>query len=212
MVATARLSRILFLGLTWIATSALAQDAVATSQESTSSTSTASSDAPGAGPMTMAQAMTPGDPHAYLAEQVGTWKLTILVWMHPDGQPLESHGTAERRMILDGRVLHEVFRSEVLGRPFDAVGHIGYDNVTGRYWTTFFDNWSTGLTTLNGSLDPSTGKGTLLGETPLAQAGDMVPMRMELYPDDDGRQVVDSYMPMPEHGDMLTMRVVYERP
>ena len=32
----------------------------------------------------------------------------------------------------------------MMGMPFEGIGRTGYDNVTGKYWSTWIDNMSTG--------------------------------------------------------------------
>ncbi len=157
----------------------------------------------------MVKAMTPGSQHAFLAAQAGTWKATLVAGADPSAPTAQGTGTVERTMILGGRVLHEVITAELMGMPFEAVGHVGYDNVTGEYWTTSFDNFSTGLTVLTGTIDESTSTGTLVGETPMPMAGTMVPMRLVIY-EEGGKQVMDSYVTM-QGKDVLLLRAVYER-
>lgn len=154
------------------------------------------------------KAMTPGSQHTYLAGQAGSWKVTLWSWTDPDAPPVQGAGTVEREMILGGRVLQESITAEIMGMSYDAVGHVGYDNVTGKYWTTSFDNLSTGVTTLTGTIDESTSAGTLVGETPDAMAG-RVPMRLEIY-QEDGKQVMDTYMTIAGE-EVLKIKVVYQR-
>jgi hypothetical protein len=113
-------------------------------------------------------------------------------------------------MILGGRVLHDILKAEIMGTPFDAIGHTGYDNVAGKYWSIWFDNLSTGMSTLEGTVDGSTGKATLVGGTPEAMAGKKVTMRLEIYME-DGKQVSDTNRPLPGKGTVMTMKFVSER-
>ncbi len=88
---------------------------------------------------------TAGAPHEMLAETAGTYELTIKSWTAPEGEPMVSSGTATRSMILDGRVRVEEVSSTMMGRPFDGYGMMGFDNVTGKYWSTWNDSLSTGI-------------------------------------------------------------------
>lgn len=99
------------------------------------------------------KAGTPGAPHAALAKTVGTYELTIKSWMEPGGPPMESTGTATRTMTLDGRVLVEELASSMMGTPFTGRGMTGYDNVTGKYWSTWNDSMSTGVMLSEGTCD-----------------------------------------------------------
>lgn len=93
----------------------------------------------------MMAAMTPGAPHAELASRAGNWKLTSTFWMNPAAPPMVSVGTATREAMLGGRVLVEKVSANMMGMPFEGYGMTGYDNVTGKYWTTWNDNMSTAL-------------------------------------------------------------------
>ena len=66
---------------------------------------------------------------------------------------LEEIGTATRKMALDGRVLIEEVYSTMMGTPFTGHGMTGFDNVTGKYWSTWTDSMSTGLMISEGTCD-----------------------------------------------------------
>jgi len=156
----------------------------------------------------MMKAATPGAPHAQLAEMAGTWKATMTMW-DPSGQESQAVGTMERSMTNDGRVLEESFKMDFMGMPFVGFGHTGYDNLTGKYWTTWFDNMSTGITFMEGTVD-ETGKGTFEGEGPDAAAGKRVPMRMDVR-SEGGKEMATFFTQMPNGEMVKTMEIVYER-
>ena len=56
-------------------------------------------------------------------------------------------------MALDGRVMVEQFEGTMMGAPFKGHGMSGYDNVTGKYWSTWNDSMSTGLMVSTGTCD-----------------------------------------------------------
>jgi hypothetical protein len=99
------------------------------------------------------KAGTPGPPHAELAAGVGSYDLAITSWHEPGGPPMEETGTAVRTMELEGRVLVEKLSSSVMGMPFTGHGMTGFDNVTGKYWSTWTDSISTGIMVSEGSCD-----------------------------------------------------------
>ncbi len=165
---------------------------------------------PSAEEAAMMKAMTPGSQHAFLAEQVGTWKTTMTMWTDPSAPPMKSEGTMERTLLLGGRVLKETFKLDFMGMPFEGVGHTGYDNVTGKYWGTWFDNMSTGVITLEGTMDEATGKGTLKGEVSEPMAGKKIPMRIEIHRE-EGKEINEFYMPGPGGEMVKSMEIVYER-
>jgi hypothetical protein len=99
------------------------------------------------------KAGTPGPPHQALAAGAGSYELTIKSWHEPGGPPTEESGTAIRTMELDGRVLVEKLTSSVMGMSFTGHGMTGYDNVSGKYWSTWTDSMSTGLMVSEGTCD-----------------------------------------------------------
>src|SRR2546428_11093216 len=80
--------------------------------------------------------------------------LEIKSWHDAGGPAMEDTGTATRKMMLDGRVLIEDLSSSMMGTPFTGHGMMGYDNVSGKYWSTWTDTMSTGLMVSQGSCDP----------------------------------------------------------
>jgi hypothetical protein len=102
-----------------------------------------------------AKAGTPGAAHQGLASTVGNYDIKVRSWMEPGGPPMEETGTATRAMTLDGRVRVENISSRMMGAPFTGHGMLGYDNVTGKYWSTWNDSMSTGLMVSEGTCDAS---------------------------------------------------------
>jgi uncharacterized protein DUF1579 len=97
------------------------------------------------------KAGTPGAPHQWLASKAGGYDLKIKSWHEAGGPAMEEAGSATRKMMLDGRVLIEDVSSSMMGTPFTGHGMTGYDNVTGKYWSTWTDSMSTGLMVSEGS-------------------------------------------------------------
>jgi hypothetical protein len=99
------------------------------------------------------KAGTPGAPHQALASTVGNYHLTIKSWHEPGGPAMEDTGTARRTMALGGRVLVEDVTSAMMGMPFTGHGMRGYDNVSGKHWSTWTDSMSTGVMVSEGTCD-----------------------------------------------------------
>ena len=95
----------------------------------------------------------PGTPHQALASTAGTYDLRIKSWHEPGGPAMEEPGTATRSMALDGRVLVEEVKSSMMGMPYTGHGMMGFDNVTGKYWSTWNDSMSTGIMVTEGTCD-----------------------------------------------------------
>jgi hypothetical protein len=109
------------------------------------------------------KAMTPGKQHQDLAAKVGTWEGSVSMWEAPGQAPQVSQARAERTMGLGGRVMLDHWTGTMMGMPFEGLGMTGYDNVTGKYWTTWSDNFGTGVMTSNGTCDPDPKKGCSYG-------------------------------------------------
>ena len=57
---------------------------------------------------------TPGEPHKLFASLAGSWTTTTKEWMEPGKPPTESTGTAEMKMLLDGRFLYQEYNSQMM--------------------------------------------------------------------------------------------------
>ena len=99
------------------------------------------------------KAGTPGPEHKRLASTAGTYDVKMKNWHEAGGPAMEETGTATRTMALDGRVLVEQFQGTMMGSAFTGHGMTGYDNVTGKYWSTWNDSMSTGLMVSEGTCD-----------------------------------------------------------
>lgn len=99
------------------------------------------------------KAGTPGAQHRALAATAGTYDLTIKSWHDANGPAHEEKGTATRTMMLGGRVLVENVKSTMMGNTYTGHGMQGYDNSTGKYWSTWNDSMSTGVMVSQGSCD-----------------------------------------------------------
>jgi hypothetical protein len=109
------------------------------------------------------KAGTPGAPHQALASSAGSYDLKIKSWHEAGTPPMEETGTATRAMVLDGRVMVEELSSSMMGSPFTGHGMMGYDNTTGKYWSTWNDSMSTGLMVSEGSCDATAKTCTFTG-------------------------------------------------
>jgi hypothetical protein len=122
----------------------------------------------------MMKAMTPGPSHKAMEGMAGTFDARVSMWMEPGAPPNVSTGTSETHWIMGNRYLEQNFTGNFMGMPFTGLGHTGYDNVKKQYWSTWMDNFSTGVMESTGSVsadgkswnfasmmaDPMTGKDT----------------------------------------------------
>jgi hypothetical protein len=94
-----------------------------------------------------------GPEHELMAEHTGTFDVATKSWMDPEAPPIESKGVAVRTLEMGGRVMHEVFESDMLGMPFTGLSRSGFDNVSGTWWSTWTDSMSTGIMVAEGTCD-----------------------------------------------------------
>jgi hypothetical protein len=157
------------------------------------------------------EARTPGAPHQHLAESAGTWNFTTKMWMDPSGAPMVSTGTATRDMLLGGRVLRERVESTMMGEPFQGLGLTGYDNVTGKYWSTWADNMGTGMMVSEGSYDPATHTMTFSSEVADPLTKKMIKVRMVGDHSAPDHEVFKFYEIRADGGEKMTMEITYDR-
>jgi len=156
------------------------------------------------------KAGTPGAPHKTLAQSAGKYNLKIKSWHDEKSPAMEESGTATRAMALDGRVLVEDVSATMMGTPFTGHGMMGYDNVSGKYWSTWNDSMSTGLMVSEGSCDAKgscTFKGTV--NDPIKKAP--VTSRMTTRWTSPTTEVFEMYGPGPGGKEMKMMEITYTK-
>lgn len=157
------------------------------------------------------KASTPNENHQQLAQSVGTWHFTSSWWQNPDAPPTVSEGTATYEMILGGRYLKETVRSEMLGKPFEGIGYTGYDNVGGRFVSTWMDNMSTGILVSYGSWNAETQSYTWVGEYVDAMTGKSKKMRIINTIESADRHVAEFFDLDPDGKEYKSMELIYTR-
>ena len=156
------------------------------------------------------KAMTPGPQHQALVGMAGTWDFAGKFWMGgPDKPPMEATGTAERSMIHGGRVLVENVRSSMFGQAFEGHGMTGYDNVTGKYWTTWTDSMSTGVMVGTGTCDAS-GTCTFTNEYADPMTGKMKTSRSTLR-HEGNREVMEGFDTGPDGKEYKSMELTFTK-
>lgn len=99
------------------------------------------------------KAGTPGPGHKRLAMLVGNWKVKATVWPGPGAPPQRSTGKSSAKLILGKRFVQQTYRGTFMGKPFNGLGMVGFDNITGKYVSTWADSMSTTLMTSEGTID-----------------------------------------------------------
>jgi len=157
------------------------------------------------------KAGTPGAPHQALASSAGNYDLTIKSWPGPGAPPVEEKGTATRTMALGGRVLVEETSSTMMGMPYTGRGMFGYDNVTGKYWSTWNDSMSTGIMLSEGTCDAQVKNCTFTGSWTEPIKKTLITARMTLKWTDPKTEIFEMFTPGPDGKEMKMMEITYKK-
>ena len=156
------------------------------------------------------KAGTPGTEHKQLAAMAGTCDLTVKAWHEPGKPPTTDAGTATRGMILGDRVLVEEVTSAMMGQPFSGQGLQGFENVTGKYWSTWNDSMSAGLMVSEGACDAS-GARTFTGTYNDPVTKKATASRMTTRWTDKNTEVFEMYGPGPDDKETRMMEITYKK-
>jgi len=153
---------------------------------------------------------TPGEPHKLFASLAGSWTTKTKEWMEPGKPPTESTGTAEMKMLLDGRFLQQEFTSQMMGQPFSGIGIDGYDNLRKRYVTTWIDTMGTGIFQMEGTASADGKTITLKGRHDEPGGGQMT-HRAVWKIVDSNTQTFDMYGTHKHGKEMKMLEIAYTR-
>jgi hypothetical protein len=156
------------------------------------------------------QAAIPGEPHKLFAGLAGTWTTTTKEWMEPGKPPTESTGTAELKMLLDGRFLYQEYNGQMMGQPYSGIGIDAYDNMTKKYTTAWMDSMGTGIFIMQGTAGADGKTITLKGSHPEPGGGQMSHRAVWKIIDHDN-QTFDMYGTHHGGKEMKVMEIVYTR-
>ncbi len=184
---------------------------------------TVAGDQPAVDPLT--RLTEPGEHHEHLDRLAGDWDLTIRVWPSPDGEPVESVGTAEARWILDRRFLWTIYRAEVFGQPFEAWSIEGYDNQAEQYVGTWRDTQGTYTLVYRGNCrqpPPPEGESEVVAVPPGTYrvmttkltdpaSGELLDIRTELRIQEDGGFTQESFIVLSPAESLKNLELVGRR-
>jgi hypothetical protein len=160
----------------------------------------------------MTKAATPGAQHAMLAKMAGEWTATVKMQMDPSQPAEEATGTSVVTSVMDGRYIQESNTSTMMGMPFSGMGITGYDNVIGKYVSTWIDNMGTGIMTSTGTADASGKVITWNGMMSDPVTGKPAKARMIATIIDDNHHTFEMFsVPPGQKKEMKTMTIDYVR-
>lgn len=148
--------------------------------------------------------------HSRLAAMAGHWDVKQTIWPSKADAPLVDHGHARFSVILDGRHLQQDLHIDS-AKPFDGLGYFGYDNATGKYFSTWMDINFPGMILADGQFDAKSNTYTFIGSMADADTkGGRIPLREVLRVVDADHFVYEIYE---DHGkgEALAVKLEYAR-
>jgi len=160
----------------------------------------------------MAKAMAPGPQHEMLKKMAGEWNAKVTYQMDPSQPAQVEQSSSTLTMLMDGRYCQEVTSGQMMGQPFSGMGITGYDNVLGKYVSTWIDNMGTGIMTSTGTPDASGKVITWVGTMADPMTGKVKTERMVTRITDDDHHTLEMYgVPPGGKKEMKMMTIEYSR-
>jgi hypothetical protein len=159
----------------------------------------------------MTKAAMPGPQHEMLKKLAGDWNATVTLQMDPAQPPTVEQSTSTVTVVMD-RYCQEVVSGQMMGQPFSGMGLTGYDNVIGKYVSTWVDNMGTGIMTSTGTADASGKVITWTSTMSDPITGKPTKERMVTTIKDDDHHTLEMYgTPPGQKKEMKTMTIEYTR-
>ena len=156
--------------------------------------------------------MTPNDIHKMISQSDGDWSGEVTHWMAPDATPMRSKCTAVNKMIMGGRYQTSEFRGEFMGKPFEGMGILAYDNALRTFISTWIDNMGTGVMVLRGTWDEKTKSITFRGKCVDPTTGKETDVREVFTLVDERSQTMVMYAPTPDgKSEYKTMEIKFSK-
>lgn len=156
------------------------------------------------------EAMRPGPEHQRLAQLAGSWDVDCAMWMSPEAPVMQSRGTANYRVILDGRFVQADFSGSFQGQPFNGLSFLGYDRASKRYISTWCDSMATGFVCLSGTSEDDGRTIIYTGEIVCPQLGRTAVRQVETR-EQDCFTIVMYQTPERGGGEFKSMELTYQR-
>jgi len=152
----------------------------------------------------------PGEQHKQLASLAGSWTTKTKEWMEPNKPPTESTGSAEMKILLDGRFLQQELTGQMMGQPFSGIEITAYDNLLKRYVTSWMSTMGTGIFTMEGTASTD-GKTITLKGRHAEPGGGYMKHRAIWKIVDSNTQTFDMYGAHPGEKEWKMMEMTYTR-
>lgn len=160
----------------------------------------------------MMEASQLGDAHKMLAKGTGTWSAEMTMWRGSNGPEMKAMGTQVTTTILDGHFQQSKFTGNMMGRPFEGISTVGFDNTTKQYVSTWIENMGTGIMSMTGTWDNATNTLNLTGKEKNPANGIECTLRETYKIIDDNNHLMTMYGPDPQTGkEYKMMEIKYTR-
>ncbi len=137
--------------------------------------------------------MTPGKEHESLAKMNGDWTYTSKMWMDPAAEPQTYSGTAKCEMVLGGRYQRMTVAGKIMGMDFSGESITAYDNGKKKYYSTWIDNFGTGVMLMEGTYNEATKTTTFSGKGYDPMSGGDMEMKQTIKYIDDNNYMMEMF-------------------
>jgi len=132
--------------------------------------------------------------HKQLDYFTGEWSATTTLWMDPKTPPEKSEGKTHAESKFGGRYVEMHHEGKFQGQPFSGEGLIGFDNLKGKFFSSWIDSMSTGMWLAWGAYDAPSKTYTFHGSMDDAMApGTQVKVREVIHAVDPGHYSFEWY-------------------
>lgn len=143
----------------------------------------------------MQAAMTAGPHHQAGAKLAGDWTVTSKFWMDPSQPPMETPGTAHFEVIMNGLFVNEIAQMTMMGMPWEGRGTFGYDNMTKKHISTWFDSMGSTILMFEGDCADNCGTITMYSNEYMdPMAGKNMRMKTVSHMVDDKNMTMTMFM------------------
>ena len=153
---------------------------------------------------------TPGAMHKMMASWDGNWTATIKFWIKPELPPDSMVSVSVNKMINNGLIQYSTHTGSWAGMPFNGVSQTGYDNHREVFWSTWFDNFGSGLVYLEGTWNDATKTISMKGKTTDPETKAQLDVRETLKVVDDNTQLMEQYLTH-DGKEMKSMEITFRR-
>ena len=153
----------------------------------------------------------PGPEHKMLSTLAGTYEAKVKIYFDPNQPANESTGTLQRKMIMGGRFLEELYKGEIMGQPFFGMGLMGYDVMKKKYTSVWIDSMTTSMMQSQGTYDAATKTLTSIGEDIDPTTGKTTKTRDVFRVVSPTEQTVDMYREKGDGKEFKLLEIRYTR-